>query len=98
MRPAGHLSRERIMRKKISLYWPLAIATPLLIAVVAAGLASLYAPLDPASRASQVPAGNDQFAAELARTVSYGLVYGDAPVAAKTTERAGAALGSSQAL
>lgn len=86
------------MRKKISLYWPLAIVTPLLIAVGAASLASLYGPRDSVSRASQLQPGNDQFAAELARTVSYGLVDSEAPVAAKTSDRAGAALGSSQAL
>jgi hypothetical protein len=77
------------MRKKISLYWPLAIVTPLLIAVGAASLASLYGPRDSVSRASQLQPGNDQFAAELARTVSYGLVDSEAPVAASGRDRAG---------
>jgi uncharacterized BrkB/YihY/UPF0761 family membrane protein len=56
------------MRKTISMYWPLAVFMPL------AAAAYLYVSGESASRITQPPLGADQFTAELARTVSYGLV------------------------
>ncbi|WP_186062049.1 hypothetical protein [Burkholderia gladioli] len=60
------------MRKTISMYWPLAIVVPL------AAAAYLYA--SNAARPSE-PQPIGQVSAELARTVSFGLV-GDSPEAA----------------
>jgi hypothetical protein len=61
-----------IMKRKISVYWPLA----LFVALAAA--ACLYANGESAARNAQAPLAADQLSAELARTVSYGLVGGDA--------------------
>ena len=59
-------SREsRIMRKKIVVYWPLALIVPL------AAIAWAHA-WNTAEQ--QFPLAADQVSAELARTVSYGLV------------------------
>ena|GEM_PF-473300 len=74
-------SREsRIMRKKIVVYWPLALIVPL------AAIAWLHAWN---TAAQQFPLAADQVSAELARAVSYGLVgsAGDmkAPVKAMRT-------------
>ncbi len=60
-----------IMRKTISMYWPLAVFVPL------AAAAYLYVSGVAASGAAQTPLGADQLTAELARTVSYGLVGND---------------------
>jgi hypothetical protein len=59
------------MRKTISVYWPLAIVLPL------AAAAYLHICSDAASRASQTPLAADQFTAELAHAVSYGMVGDD---------------------
>ncbi|MEW6340327.1 MAG: hypothetical protein RXR20_27480 [Paraburkholderia sp.] len=59
------------MRKTISMYWPLAVFVPL------AAAAYLYVSGVAASGAAQTPLGADQLTAELARTVSYGLVGND---------------------
>ncbi|MFM0550662.1 hypothetical protein P0D69_06735 [Paraburkholderia sediminicola] len=56
------------MKKTISVYWPLAIVVPL------AAAAYLHICGDAASRASQAPLAADQFTAELARAVSYGMI------------------------
>lgn len=62
---------KSIMRKTISMYWPLAIVVPLATA------AALHVCSDVGSRASQAPLGANQLTAELARTVSFGLVDDD---------------------
>jgi hypothetical protein len=59
---------KSIMRKTISMYWPLAIVVPLATA------AALHVCSDVGSRVSQAPLGANQLTAELARTVSFGLV------------------------
>ena len=56
------------MKKSISVYWPLAIVVPL------AAAAYLHICGDAASRVSQAPLAADQFTAELARAVSYGMI------------------------
>ncbi|WNC91119.1 hypothetical protein RI103_07140 [Paraburkholderia sp. FT54] len=56
------------MKKTISGYWPLAIVVPL------AAAAYLHICGNAASRASQAPLAAGQFAAELARAVSYGMI------------------------
>jgi hypothetical protein len=65
-----------IMKKTISMYWPLAVFVPL------AAAAYLYLSSGSASPVAQSPLGAAQLTAELARTVSYGLVGDDsaAPV------------------
>jgi hypothetical protein len=65
-----------IMKKTISMYWPLAVFVPL------AAAAYLHVSSEATSRVAQTPLGADRFTAELARTVSYGLVGNDsaAPV------------------
>lgn len=65
------------MKKTISVYWPLAIVVPL------AAAAYLHISRDSASHASQTPLAADQFTAELARAVSYGMVDGAATLPAK---------------
>lgn len=77
--PVAPQSREsRIMRKKITVYWPLALIVPL------AAIAWIHA-WNTAEQ--QMPLAADQFTAELARAVSYGLVgsEGKAPVKAMRT-------------
>ena len=54
------------------MYWPLAVFMPL------AAAAYLYTSGESASRVAQPPLGASQLTAELARTVSYGLVGNDA--------------------
>lgn len=67
-------SREsRIMRKKIVVYWPLALIVPL------AAIAWVHA-WNTAEQ--QLPLAADQVSAELARAVSYGLVGGAGDVKA----------------
>ncbi len=56
------------MRKTISMYWPLAIVVPL------AAAAFLHLCSDAAQRFTQAPLAASEGTAELARTVSYGLV------------------------
>lgn len=65
-----------IMKKTISMYWPLAVFVPL------AAAAYVYVSSETASPLAKSPLGADQLTAELARTVSYGLVGDDsaAPV------------------
>jgi hypothetical protein len=65
-----------IMKKTISMYWPLAVFVPF------ASAAYMYVSSESASPVSQSPLGASQLTAELARTVSYGLVGDDsaAPV------------------
>lgn len=65
------------MRKKISVYWPLAIVVPL------AAAAFLHFCGDAASRAPQAPLAADQLTAELARAVSYGMIDGSSALPAK---------------
>jgi uncharacterized BrkB/YihY/UPF0761 family membrane protein len=65
------IGRNNIMKKTISVYWPLAIVVPL------AAAAYLHICGDAASRALKAPLAADQLTAELARAVSYGMV-GDA--------------------
>lgn len=62
------------MKKKISVYWPLAIVVPL----AAVAYLHLYN-----GAAAQSPLAAERVSAELARTVSYGFVGGEAamPVA-----------------
>jgi hypothetical protein len=57
--------REHIMKKKISIYWPLAVIVPL------AAVAYLHAYGDATQHA---PLAAHQVTAELARTVSYGYI------------------------
>ena len=78
------------MKKTISMYWPLAVFVPL------AAAAYLYVSGEAASRMAQAPLGADQLTAELARTVSYGLV-GDARVLPVKPMRAVAALQPAEA-
>ena len=61
-----------IMKKTISMYWPLALFVPL------AAAAYLHLCSGTASRIAQPPLAADQLSAELARTVSYGFVGSDA--------------------
>ncbi|SFJ10340.1 hypothetical protein SAMN05192543_105438 [Paraburkholderia megapolitana] len=63
---------KSIMRKTISMYWPLAIVVPLATAAV------LHVCSEVGSRTSQAPLAANQLTAELARTVSFGLVDDDA--------------------
>jgi len=68
---------SRIMRKKITVYWPLALIVPL------AAIAWIHAWK---TAEQQMPLAAGQFTAELARAVSYGLVGSDGktPVKAMT--------------
>ena len=76
--------QKTIMRKKILVYWPLAVILPL------AAIAYIHACSDAASRASQAPLAAGQLTAELARAVSYGLVGDDARGGGKTMREAAA--------
>jgi len=67
------------MKKKISVYWPLALIVP--CAVIAWGHAWNTAK-------QQMPLATDQLTAELARTVSYGLVGSGAQVPMKDAVKA----------
>ncbi|MBP0593116.1 hypothetical protein J8I87_26060 [Paraburkholderia sp. LEh10] len=60
------------MKKKISVYWPLAIVLPLV------AIAYLHLYNGTAAQSSQSPLAADRVSAELARTVSYGFVGADA--------------------
>lgn len=66
-----------IMKKKILVYWPLALFMPL------AAAAYLYVSSETTSRVAQQPLAADQLSAELARTVSYGFVGSDAAAPVK---------------
>jgi hypothetical protein len=66
-----------IMKKTISMYWPLAVF------VLLAAAAYLHVCSEAASRVVQSPLAADQLTAELARTVSYGFVSDDTVVPAK---------------
>ncbi len=80
--------RERIMRKKILIYWPLAVIVPL------AAVAYLHAYGDAATHA---PLAAQQVTAELARTVSYGLVADEPEKALPAAAQRGASFAASQA-
>jgi hypothetical protein len=71
------------MKKTISVYWPLAVALPL------AAAACLYINNGSASRIAQPPLGASQLTAELARTVSYGLVGNDPAMPVKAVRATG---------
>jgi hypothetical protein len=71
------IGRNAIMKKKISVYWPLAIVVPL------AAAAFLHLCGDAASRVPQAPLAAEQLTAELARTVSYGMVEDNSSMQAK---------------
>ncbi|MEX3932622.1 hypothetical protein AB4Y32_12570 [Paraburkholderia phymatum] len=66
------------MKKKISVYWPWAIVVPL------AAAAYLHLHNDAGAQSSQSPLAADRVSAELARTVSYGFVGGEASMPATT--------------
>jgi hypothetical protein len=68
------VERVRIMKKKISVYWPLALIVA--CAAIAWGHAWNTA-------RQQMPLAADQLSAELARTVSYGFVGSEGPVPVK---------------
>lgn len=78
------------MKKTISMYWPLAVFVPL------AAAAYVYVSSETASPLAKSPLGADQLTAELARTVSYGLV-GDDSAAPVKRMRAVTAVTSPQA-
>jgi hypothetical protein len=65
------------MKKTISVYWPLAIVA----ALAAAGYLHICG--GAASRASQAPLATEQFTAELAHAVSYGMVDRDTSLPVK---------------
>ena len=65
------------MKKKISVYWPLALVVPL------AAAALLHICTDANAQVSQAPLAASQVTAELARTVSYGLIGDEATLPAK---------------
>jgi len=67
------------MRKKISVYWPLALIVPL------AAIAGAHAWH---TAAGEMPLAADRLSAELARTVSFGLVGVDTAVPAPKPMRA----------
>ena len=71
------IGRNNIMKKTISVYWPLAIVVPL------AAAAYLHICGNTASHASQAPLAADQLTAELARAVSYGMVDAASALPAK---------------
>ncbi|WP_207001133.1 hypothetical protein [Trinickia mobilis] len=66
------------MKKKISIYWPLAVIVPL------AAVAYLHAYSDAAAHA---PLAAYQVTAELARTVSYGYITDSTPKALPAVHR-----------
>jgi uncharacterized BrkB/YihY/UPF0761 family membrane protein len=74
------VSENRIMRKTISMYWPLAIVLPL------AAAAFLYLCSSAVKHTNPMPLAASEVTAELARTVSYGLV-GDEAAAAQQAAR-----------
>jgi hypothetical protein len=63
------VSENNMIKKTISVYWPLAIVLPLAVA----GYLHFC---NGAKRAAQAPLAADEFTAELARAVSYGMVDG----------------------
>lgn len=66
------------MKKKISVYWPLAIVVPL------AAIAYLHLYNSNVTQPSTSPLAAERVSAELARTVSYGFVGGEAAIPAET--------------
>ena len=66
---SARFKENDIMKKKISVYWPLAIVVPL----AAVAYLHLYN-----GAAAQSPLAAERVSAELARTVSYGFVGGEA--------------------
>jgi hypothetical protein len=78
----ARLERNEIMKKKISVYWPLAIVVPL------AAVAYLHLYNQTAVQLSQSPLAAERVSAELARTVSYGFVGGEASMPVKTLSTA----------
>lgn len=79
-----------LMKKTISVYWPLAILVPL------AALAYLHMSGNVAARAPQARLDADQLTAELAHAVSYGMIDAAAALPAKPI-RAATALPLAQA-
>jgi hypothetical protein len=75
------------MRKKIPMYWPLAIIVPV------AAVAYLLAYGDAAT--SRAPLAADRVTAELARTMAYGFVGDDAAQGTRAVRRA--SVGASEA-
>jgi hypothetical protein len=71
----GPSCENDIMKKKISVYWPWAFVVPLAIAAYV----HLYN-----TPGAQSPLAADRVSAELARTVSYGFVGGQASSPAAT--------------
>ena len=71
------------MKRKISLYWPLAIVIPL----AAAGCLQ-FDGTDASHAATSAPLAANQLTAELARTVSYGLVGTETATPAPTLHTA----------
>jgi hypothetical protein len=65
------------MKKTISMYWPLALFLPFVVA------ACLHVCNETTLRIAQPPLGADQLSAELARAVSYGYVGSDATAPVK---------------
>ncbi|TKC82593.1 hypothetical protein FAZ69_26280 [Trinickia terrae] len=76
------------MKKKISIYWPLAVIVPL------AAVAYLHAYGDAATHA---PLAARQVTAELARTVSYGYITDGGTAKELPVVRRGAPFGASEA-
>lgn len=74
---APQLKESDIMKRKISVYWPLALF------VLLAAAAYSHVSHESATRIAQSPLAADQLSAELARTVSYGLVGGETVVPVK---------------
>ena len=70
------LSENPIMRTKILVYWPLAIVVPL--------AAAAYLHLYNGAAAQPSPLAAERVSAELARTVSYGFVGGEAAMPVET--------------
>ncbi len=70
------------MKKKISVYWPLAIVVPL------AAIACLHLYNGAPAQSSTSPLAAERVSAELARTVSYGFVGGEAAMPADTMSAA----------
>jgi hypothetical protein len=80
------VERVCIMKKKISVYWPLALIVP------CAAIAWSHA-WNTAQQ--QMPLAADQLSAELARAVSYGLVGSEVPAPVKAPVKA---IGAGEAL
>lgn len=76
---------KKTMRKTISVYWPLAVVALL------AGAAYLHICGGASARAMQAPLAADEFTAELAHAISYGMIN-DTSVLPARPMRAAAAM------